>query len=645
MRNSAHIPRIVWIFIAFAAIASVVIALFEWNWLRGPVSSYLSARFGRSVSIHGDLRGEFSLKPQLIADDVSLANTSWGSDPTMARIQRIAVRVDVLSLFGSAVSLPELTLVRPVLLLERNSEGDPNWDFGDSSAIPDIGHLSIDAGVVRYLDPVPGSDISVDVASEASESGELPVRFRGVGKLRKNDFTIDGRAATLLALEQPDRPFQLEFQAKAGTTTARFNGTFVPARIDNVDGTLSLQGRDLSQLYPIIPVPFPWTPPYRLNGNLKHGRGAWSFSKFNGKVGESDLAGRFDLERKNDRTMVDADLVSQNLNYKDLGGLIGLAPPTAPAQARTATQNREAAKLERTGRVLPSKPYNLEGLRGVDATVRLKGRRVVTTDVPFDNLDAVMRLKDGVLKLQPLDVGVAGGRVATMLTMDVRGKLIKTEAEVTARNVDLKQILPAIKPPKGSAGKVGGRAKFTATGNSVAEMLATSNGEVALISWGGDASELAIVLTNLDLARAVPLLLRGDANSPIRCVVAHMSSENGNMEARTLVIDTEAVKIVGAGNVDLRDERYDLRLKAHSKRPSLIALRGPIVIGGSFKSPDVHPETGQIAARVGTSIALGALNPLAALLPLIDLGGAEDANCQALIMEARSEVQAKATPR
>jgi uncharacterized protein involved in outer membrane biogenesis len=229
--------------------------------------------------------------------------------------------------------------------------------------------------------------------------------------------------------------------------------------------------------------------------------------------------------------------------------------------------------------------------------------------------------------------------------MDVRGKLIKTNAEVTARNVELNQILPALKPPKGSAGKVGGRAKFTATGNSVAEMLATSDGEVALISRGGDASELAIVLTNLDLARAVPLLLQGDASSPIRCMVAHMVSENGSMEARTLVIDTEAAKIRGEGNIDFRDERYDLRLKAQSKRPSLVALRGPIKIDGSFKNPVVHPEPGQIAARVGTSIALGALNPLAALLPLIDLGGAADAICQALMAEASADVQARATSR
>jgi len=645
MRKPAnHFPRTAVVLMALGTLVAVVIALFDWNWLRGPISSYLSGKFGRPVAINGNLRGEFALKPLLVADDVTLANTSWGSDPVMARAQQLALRLDVLSLFGPAISLPELTLVRPLLLLERSADGRHNWDFGGVPAVPRIGRLTIDAGVVRFLDPASGSDITIDVASaEATESDELPVRFKGAGKLRKSDFTIDGHAATLLALEESDRPYRLEFQAKAGATTARFNGAVVPARIDNVDGALSLQGRDLSQLYPIIPVPFPWTPAYRLHGNLKHGSGVWSFREFSGKVGDSDLAGRFDIERKNERTVVDADLVSQNLNYKDLGGLIGLPPPTAAPQARTAAQNKEAAKRERTGRVLPTKPYNVEGLRAVDGTVRLKGKRVVATDVPFDNLDAVMRLDNGVLKLQPLDVGIAGGRVATTLTMDARGNVIKTDAEVTVRNVDLKLVVPALKPPKGSTGRIGGRAKFSATGNSVADMLATSNGEAALISWGGDASELAIVLTNLDLARAVALLLRGDANSPIRCVVANLVSSDGVMEARTLVIDTVAAKILGEGRIDFRDERYDLMLKAQSKRPSLIALRGPIVIDGSFKNPNVHPETAHIATRVGTSVALGALNPLAALIPLVDFGGGRDADCQALIAEASANVQAKAT--
>ena len=638
-----HIPRTAWVLLAIAALVAVLVALFNWNWLRGPISTYMSTKFGRPFVINGDLRGEFSLKPRLSADYVTLGNPTWSSDPIMARAQHVTVRVDLLSLFGGPVSLPELTLVRPVLLLERNADGQENWHFGGPPEIPRIGRLNIDTGIVHFLDPAPGTDISVNVESAPAENGELPVKFKGAGKLRKNEFTIEGSAATLLALENADRPYRLDVQAKAGATSAKFNGSIVPARVDNVDGSLSLQGRDLSQLYPILPVPFPWTPPYQLNGNLKHGSGVWSFREFSGKVGESDVAGRFDVDRKNERVMVDADLVSQKLNYKDLGGVVGLPPPTASPHAMTAAQKKEAAKREVSGRALPDKPYNLEALRAVDAKVHLKGKRLIATDLPLDNLDAVMDLKDGVLKLKPLDFGIASGHVASALTMDARDKVIKTDGDVTVRNLELKQIVPALKPPKGSAGKVGGRAKFTATGNSVADMLGTSNGEVALISWGGDASELSIVLTNLDLARATQLLIRGDANSPIRCVVADFVSTNGVMDARTLVIDTEAEKILGDGTIDFAKERYDLKLNAKSKRPSLVALRGPIVIDGSFKNPNVHPAVGPIAARIGTSVGLGILNPLAALLPLIDFGGASDADCRTLIGEATGNVQATAT--
>lgn len=115
------------------------------------------------------------------------------------------------------------------------------------------------------------------------------------------------------------------------------------------------------------------------------------------------------------------------------------------------------------------------------------------------------------------------------------------------------------------------------------------------------------------------------------------------MAAKTLVIDTDSEKILGAGSIDFAKERYDLTLSAQSKRPSLLALRGPIVVDGSFSAPQVHPAVGPIAARVASSLALGALNPLAALLPLIDTGGNKDADCRGLMQEAKENVQARNT--
>ena len=80
-----QISRTAWILIAIAALVAVVVALFNWNWLRGPISSYISTKFGRPFVINGDLHGEFSLTPGLTADYVTLANTPLSINPLMAR--------------------------------------------------------------------------------------------------------------------------------------------------------------------------------------------------------------------------------------------------------------------------------------------------------------------------------------------------------------------------------------------------------------------------------------------------------------------------------------------------------------------------------------------------------------------------------
>ena len=50
-----------------------------------------------------------------------------------------------------------------------------------------------------------------------------------------------------------------------------------------------------------------------------------------------------------------------------------------------------------------------------------------------------------------------------------------------------------------------------------------------------------------------------------------------------------------------------------------------------------------LRAPLASSLALGALNPLAALLPLIDTGGNKDADCRGLMQEAKENVQARST--
>lgn len=634
------------VLLAVAGAIALAVASFEWNWLRGPLAGYLSARLGRPVTIEGDLDVALSSQPLLTAESVSLGNAQWGADPQMARAARVAVRVDPMSLFSARLALPEIRLVEPRVGLERDDNGNANWEFTGASELPLVGLLEIEDGEVRYRDPTTDTDVTIKVESsgEANEGERKPVSFSGSGRLHKSSLTIEGRAASLLALEDGEQPYVVDVHARSGATDARFDGKVIPNRIDNVDGALTLQGRDLSQLYPIIPVPFPWTPAYQLRGRLVHDGKVWTFREFSGHVGDSDVAGIVAVTgpRHRQRPLIEGDIVSQRLALKDLGGLVGLPPDGAKPGRGTSDQQTEAKRRVSSARVFPTRPYDLERLRAADAKLRFRGTRVIASGIPLDRLSAAIDLEAGVLTLQPLDFGVAGGEVASSVVLDARSDVIKMRTDAQARNVDLRRLLPKLKPPNGSAGTLGGRARLAGVGNSVADMLATSNGEVALINRGGDASELAIVLTNLDLAHAAKLLIAGDRNSPVHCVVADFVAENGRLAARNLVVDTTSEKIVGEGTIDLATERFDLALNAQSKRPSLVALRGPIVIEGTFRAPRVHPATLPVAARIGTSVALGALlTPLAALLPLVDVGGGEDADCRALVQEAQQNAKAK----
>jgi hypothetical protein len=58
-----------------------------------------------------------------------------------------------------------------------------------------------------------------------------------------------------LSLTNQGKPYQLEVQAVAGDTKVSFAGTLVPFLLETVDGNLQLSGKDLSTLYPIVPLP------------------------------------------------------------------------------------------------------------------------------------------------------------------------------------------------------------------------------------------------------------------------------------------------------------------------------------------------------------------------------------------------------
>jgi uncharacterized protein involved in outer membrane biogenesis len=226
--------------------------------------------------------------------------------------------------------------------------------------------------------------------------------------------------------------------------------------------------------------------------------------------------------------------------------------------------------------------------------------------------------------------------------MDGSKSHIVTHADITAKGLHLDQLLPTSKLTASNPGMIGGRAKLDATGDSISQMMGTATGEAALILDGGSISELTLRLSNLDIANTFLVLVGGDKNVPIRCMVANFKAEGGDFKVQDLVLDTPKVNIAGDGNVNFADESLHLRLVSQLKGFSLASLRGPILVTGTFMKPKVKADTKKVATRGGIAVGLAAVTvPVAGLIPLLDFGDKKDSNCAALMDQAKSDAGIK----
>jgi hypothetical protein len=648
-----------WSIVVLAAVGLLVAVLaalsLAGNALRAPVERIVSARLDRPFKIHGDLRLRLLPPLGISVEGVELGNPPGVEGPPMLALERGTTRVSLLPLLRGRLEVQQADLVRPRLFLGRNADGRANWYFeklAEMAASPErrlppptIGRLRIEDGEVELRDAVLPAELHLAIASApAAADGHEQVRIEGKGTLRNEPVTINATAASPTSLTDNRQPFPMRMAVRAGKTEASFDGTFEPSRVGRIDGRVKLSGADLAELGAIARLPIPWTPRYAFAGRVTRESAVWTVHALEGAMGNSNIAGTVSLE-EGQPPKLRGELVSRRLDYRDLGGIVGLPPGGRPTQAASAAQRAEAERRKQSPRKLPDKTYDLQALRRLDAEVDFRATRFTATQLPLEGVAMHVSLAGGALAVRPLEFAVAGGKVSGAMRVDARQDVMRASADLTVRGVDVGRAFPALKPPRGGTGKLTGRARLEATGNSVAKLLATLDGDIAMISAGGTASALTLVLSDLDLARAATFLVRGDESAAVHCVVGDFGASEGMLTLRTLVADTEVEKIEGRGQVDFGSERYDLQLAAHAKQPTL-ALQGPINIRGTFARPEVLPAVAPVAARVGAAVALGVVaTPIAALIPLIDPGLAEDSDCGALIGAADRNVAASRAGR
>jgi uncharacterized protein involved in outer membrane biogenesis len=624
------------------ALAIVLLILFwDWNWFRKPICRYVHASTGRDCEIAGDLDVDLGRVTHVRADAVRFGNAPWSKRGDMARADRVAFGFEVWpALLHREFRIPELRLVRPDVQLETGPEGKGNWVFGDgsSSVQPEFRQLWIDGGRLRFNDEADRTDLDFAVSSEAAKGEDVlaPIVVKGQGRWKGNAFTLQGRGESPLDLRDRERPYRIDASAVAGPTRAHAVGTLLdPLRFRDFDLRLDLRGQNLEDLYPLLGIATPPTPPYHLDGRLTRSiddakRSTWKYDGFTGVVGDSDLAGYAHVTTGGKRPYLRADLRSKRLDFDDLAGFVGAAPKAGGGESTNPELATQATKQAASTRVLPDTPYRLDKLRAMDADVRWKAHRINSPTLPLDDMDAHLLLENGVLRLDPLDFGVASGDVRSTIRMDARESTIRTRADIAARGLDLARLMPEVQLGKTAIGKVGGKVAISGTGNSVARILGSADGDARMDMGAGRISKLLMEYAGLDLAGILRIKLTHDRQIPIRCMAADFAVRDGVMDARHLVFDSSETRLEGNGTINLRNETLDLVIRPRTKGFSPLSLRSPLYVRGSFKHPQFRPDYARMGLRAAAAVTLGTVAaPAAALIATSDLGQGKNGPCAA----------------
>ena len=644
--------------LAIPILCIVFLLTFDWNRARPWINERVSEATGRVFEIRGDLNLDWKRAadedgwhawipwPRPSASDIVLSNPDWArTGPQMVTLKQVTFSINPWPLLAKKVVLHELDVDGLALGLERTTDGKNNWTFKKNDDEPsawavEFGKLVIRQAALRYLDP----NIKLDLKATAQTLNDnnpkgYGLQFTAGGSYNNAAITGGGKTGGILSLKEKGTVFPVQANVHIGKNIIGVEGNVTqPTAVTAIDLHLTLAGPSMANLYPLTGVLLPDTPPYatkgHLIGHLNADGSNWKYEKFTGKVGESDLAGTLEYIVQKPRPLLRGEMVSNQLRLEDLGAVV-------KADSNAEKKNRDAKAVQPDAKALPVEQFTTDKWDALDADVKFTGRKIIRdAALPIDDLVTEIHMKDKVLTLTPLNFGVAGGNLTSNITLNGQSNVIQAQIKTAARHLKIKQLFPTLESMQASLGEVNADASLSGTGNSIAAMVGSANGEVKGAVTEGSVSKFILEAAGLNVPNAVFAKLFGDKQVQLNCLAADFDVKSGLMQTEYFVMDTDDAVVVVDGTINLSTEAMNLDVQPKTKGLRIISLRSPLYVKGTFKNPDIGLYKGALVAKAGGAIALGVLAPLAAVVPLINPGRTEAIDCAKLLADYREKPKA-----
>jgi uncharacterized protein involved in outer membrane biogenesis len=651
----------------------VILLSYNYNSLKPEIIGAVKNDTGRELTLGGDISLKIGFTPALVVKDVSFQNASWGSQPELAKIKRFEIKVKLLPLLSRRIEIKRLILIEPEILFETDTSGKSNLAFEITkkqdlakgkeetkaggnwklSALT-FNELQIEKGRITYIDhelkKTYGATVGTLMATAASS--ESPIKLKLKGAYNDNSFEVGGTLCTLTAFVNPDKAWPVNLAVKTANATLTLDGTVKnPLARRGIGLNFALTGKDLASFKKLSAESYHLRGPFDISGRIADtARNVYSISNLKIIQGENDLSGSVELNLSENRPKMTAALSARKL---DLRPYFQAGPDTEEA---TKHSSKGAGKEDK---IFSDRPLPLESLRQADADINVQAAQVLLPNLPLNNFEMGIALKDGALTVKPLRAVIGKGSMDGHLSLQSRGKVASLIIVFKIKKFDIGYLTKELKSTEGLEGNLDADIDLSARGSSIAGLMGGLNGKTVLAVGKGRIDKKYVDRLGANFSSNLFHLLNPfpqeaqPASTPIHCFVSGFNIKDGVAGTTALALNTDDMVVVGEGEINLKTERFNLSLKPVPKggfgthatgklNVSLDELTRPFKLGGTLAHPSLAVDSTQTAIIFGKAIGgVMLFGPVGIAAVLVGSSSGDENSCMAAIEAAKKGVRVK----
>lgn len=579
---------------------------FDLNQYKSYVEDIVRRETGRELSINGEAKLAISLSPTVVINDVAFSNPDWAAQPQMIKVKQAEVKFALMPLLKKQIVIDRILLSAPEIYLQKADDGRANWNFGaedtpqqTAAAVQPASRKSntastallagfaaknvlIENGVVQYADKqtlhqLNIEEISLEIPSlDEQISLDFNVAYNG------NDIKGKATLGSVNALLKENEAYPILLDVSAYRADLALNGSVVGLLTDNPVYAFECNLYNPAGNFGVPEATFK----ARIDGDVSGAQA--EISALN--LADNLITGRFDAKWNGELPQFAADLKSDKINLESLqtksSPLAALPSFIGEAQALEISDDKV--------------PYAL--LKEFNGTALLNVKQlIISPQMQANNVSVTAKADNGILRVNPLQFELGGGKINAGMNIDANRQLI--DFELSGNGMRLQNLHPEFVVSRQddfgilSGGDLDVYFEGTTFGATYRQLLGNLSGQVAAVVGKSEVQTGALEIFKGNILTQLLNVLKIDAQKTSRldltCAVVRSDIAGGKaVFPKGIAFDSKQVTIVSDGQINLLNDKLNFTIEPSMNKLAsgnvTQALASFIKLSGTLEDPKLR---------------------------------------------------------